>query len=205
MNLFGQHLDRHDDRGREFQRQVQRAEHSGVVWMDVRGVPEERLLKFDLWVRRELEERLDWTWAGEHKARRIEQCRVCLERIVLDLWKRGWMLDGKALAGHLQKALDAVAAQQRKGSIQDFWAYFKASVDRYVGSNAEELREEAMRAGSHMSQALAFIGARNGPTLPELAAQRAGEVAQVSQSTGIRRKLALARKKKTAGSQPELF
>ncbi len=195
MNVFNQVLDERYEQKRELRNRAVRMADSGMSWIVATLPPEQRLLKFDVWVRRQLEESIDWAWAGKDKERRIEQCRVCLERIVLDLWKRGWMLDGKALAGHLQRALDAVAAQQRTGRIQDFWAYFKAAVDRYVGSNAEELKEEAMRAGSHMSQVLASMGALKALTLPELAAQRAGEVLEAKKGKGIREKLAQARKK----------
>ncbi len=31
------------------------------------------------------------------------------------------------------------------GNVTNFWAYYQASVDRYVGLNAEELRDEAIR------------------------------------------------------------
>lgn len=162
--------------------------------------PAERLIKFDSWVRGELARRIDWTWAGAQRDRRIEQCRLCLEKLVLDLWRRGWMLDGKKLARHIEALLDAVARQQKAGKVQDFWAYFQASVNRYVGANAEELREEAMRAGTHVSQLLNVLGVRAAPTdpaLPELIAQRAGEVAQAKEQT-LREKIAKARKRTAA-------
>lgn len=140
-----------------------------------------RLEKFDRWLRNELATRIDWTWAGVHRDRRIEQCRLHMERLVLELWRRGWMLDGKRLSAHLIKCLDAVAAYQKKGGIDDFWAYFKSSVNRYVGANAEELNTEAMRAGAHVNQLLAAFGVKaapTGPTIPELLAQRTDEVAK---------------------------
>jgi hypothetical protein len=165
--------------------------------------PAARLIKFDAWVRAELGKRLDWSWAGAQRERRIEQCRLCLEKLVLDLWRRGWMLDGKKLARHIEAVLDAVARQQKAGKVQDFWAYFQASVNRYVGANAEELREEAMRAGTHVSQLLSFYGVKPGtaapvaPSLPELIAQRASEVAQAKEET-LREKIAKARKRPAA-------
>ena len=64
--------------------------------------PAARLIKFDSWVRAELGKRLDWSWAGAQRERRIEQCRLCMEKLVLDLWRRGWMLDGKKLARHIE-------------------------------------------------------------------------------------------------------
>lgn len=169
--------------------------------------PAERLIKFDGWVRGELARRIDWTWAGAQRERRIEQCRLCLEKLVLDLWRRGWMLDGKKLARHIEAVLDAVARQQKAGKVQDFWAYFQASVNRYVGANAEELREEAMRAGTHVSQLLNVLGVRaaaTGPALPELIAQRAAEVAEARYLT-IREKIKARRKMDSESGQARLF
>ena len=162
--------------------------------------PAARLIKFDSWVRAELAKRLDWSWAGAQRERRIEQCRLCLEKLVLDLWRRGWMLDGKKLARHIEALLEAVARQQTAGKVADFWSYFQASVNRYVGANAEELREEAMRAGTHVSQLLNVLGVRTTPAavpLPELIAQRAAEVATAKEQT-LREKLAQARSRKKA-------
>lgn len=159
--------------------------------------PAERLINFDRWVRGELAARLDWTWAGEQRERRIEQCRLCLERLVIDLWRRGWLLDGKKLARHIEAVLDSVARQQKAGRVQDFWVYFKCSVNRYVGANAEELREEAMRAGTHVSQILSVLGVRaeaTGPALPELIAQRAAEVATAKEELSLRTQLAQKRR-----------
>ena len=69
----------------------------------------QRLLKFDACVKGELEKRLDWTWMGTHRVKRGEQCRVPIARLVLELWRRGWMLDGRKLAGVITAALDDVA------------------------------------------------------------------------------------------------
>jgi len=122
------------------------------AWMNQDQPPEVRLLKFDSWVRIELETRLDWAWAGAIHARRIEQCRIELEGLVLALWRRGWMLDGQRLAGRVRDALDDVAKAQRAGRVREFWPFFKSVVDRFVGINAEEIRDEAMSAGVAVSQ-----------------------------------------------------
>lgn len=168
----------------------------------------ERLLKYDAWVRAQLAKRIDWTWAGAQRERRIEQCRICLEKMVLELWRRGWMLDGKKLGARIVLVLDAVAAQQKKQTLQDFWAYFQTSVKRYVGANAEELQDEALRAGSHIGQVLHMFGVKAtpaGPTLPELIAARAGEVATAKAAT-LREKLSAARvREKADDAQARLF
>lgn len=181
MDVLSQHLDnrdaahRADQAARAASGRDAEAEAAFRVWLDNGRRPEERLLKFDTWLRRELGRRLDWTWAGQAREKRIEQCRIHLERLVLQLWQRGWMLDGKRLAGHLQDLLEHVATYQQQGGIVDFWAYFKSSAERYVGQNAEEIREESLRAGSHISQVLNALTAHKpaeGPKMGDLLQQR---------------------------------
>lgn len=208
MDVLNQFLDGRHEQRRELHNRAIRTADSGSAWIDGKLRPEARLLKFDVWVRRQLEERLDWSWAGSQKSRRIEQCRIYLERIVLGLWRRGWMLDGAALAEHLVKAIEAVGAQQRAGKVQSFWPYFQAAVDRYVGSNAEELKEQALRAGSHVAQAMAVIASLRAPTLPELAAQRAGEVSGAKEES-LRARQSKERRlqahNRAVADQPRLF
>jgi hypothetical protein len=152
-------------------------------WMLTVLAPEERLLKFDAWVRRQLAERLQWPTDARRRSKLIEQCRVKLERLVMDLWRRGWMLDGKRLAKHLLSALDDIAAAQAAGRVKDFWPFFCRVVDRYVGLNAEEIQREARAcAGAKpICAALSWLVDRRsapasaGPTLPELVAQRREE------------------------------
>lgn len=178
-------------------------------WQRMDQPPEVRLQAFDRWVRRELAERLDWAWAGSQREKRLEQCRLYLERIVLDLWRRGWLLDGRALAQRLRGVLEVVGAQQRAGKVRAFWPYFRATVDRYVGVNSEEIQEEARRVGAHVGQLLSDLlkksSARaSGDTLPELLARRAGEVAEAKAETLRARASRLRRQEKAAKAQPEL-
>lgn len=171
-----------------------------VVWLNQGVSPEARLLAFDRWVRVQLLNRLDWGWAGDFREKRIEQCQVYLERIVLDLWRRGWLLDGSRLAAHLVKALDTMGNYQRGGHVREFWPYFKACVDRYVGGNAEELRSEAMAAGTHIGQLFTAMGIDRKPakvSMPELVAQRAAEIAQAKEES-LRVKLARQRARNAA-------
>lgn len=205
MNVFNQFLDDRDNpAGRQTDDEL-------LVWLNHGNAPEVRLLKFDAWVGRQLATRLDWAWAGAGKAKRIEQCRVYLERLVLEMWRRGWMLDGKRLAAHIEKVLDAVGAYQRAGKVVEFWPYFRACVDRYVGANAEELRAEAIRVGSHVGDLLSALGVRgtgSGPSLPELVAQRADEVTKAKDAT-LRDKMARQRARDAAckadAQQPKLL
>lgn len=178
-------------------------------WQRMDQPPEVRLQAFDRWIRRELAERLDWAWAGAQREKRLEQCRLYLERVVLDLWRRGWLLDGKALAQRLRGLLEVVGAQQRAGKVRAFWPYFRASVDRYVGVNSEEIQDEARRVGAHMGQMLADVlkksSARaSGDSLPELLARRAAEVAGAKAETLREAQARLRRQQKAAKAQPEL-
>lgn len=205
MNGLGQFLDEREDADGRKRNELD-AKKGWSAWMMLAGTltPEERLLDFDRWVRRELGARLNWTWAGAAREKRIEQCRMRLEQMVLGLWRRGWMLDGRRLASHVTGLLDAVAAQQGKGELKDFWAYFEACTRRYVGANAEELQAEAMSAGAHVGQALS-VALRAGckvpeTPLPELIAQRAKETAAAKGET-LRGKLARARAREKADRQ----
>ncbi|MDP2228564.1 MAG: hypothetical protein Q8J78_13930 [Moraxellaceae bacterium] len=174
-----------------------------LAWFNGKEDPAARLLAFDSWARRQLATRLDWTWAGTAKDKRVEQCRLQLNGVVRHLFKRGWLLDGKRLAARITDLINAVAAQQEKGVIRDFWPYFKASVDRYVGLNAEELRQEAMEAGVHAGQMFAQMtkGLPAGPSVPELEAQRTEETLR-AKLAGKRRQN--ARKQANAGQLPLL-
>ncbi len=204
MNVLAQVLDGREDDRHAVQLDAAKA---AEVWQLRGNTPESRLLAFDRWLRLQLETRLDWTWAGAQRARRIEQCRIVLEQLVLDLWRRGWMLDGKVLARRITDLLDAVASYQRKGGVADFWAYFRSSVSRYVGANAEEIQAESRRLGTHVGNVIAALGLQpqEGPALPELAAQRASEVADAKQLT-LREKLARERARKAANAaQGELL
>jgi hypothetical protein len=191
VNVFSQYLDAHE---------------AALPWAHAEQPPESRLLKFDAWARSQLAARIDWAWAGPHKERRIEQARVYLERMVLDLWRRGWMLDGRRLAARITTMLDVVGSYQRAGKVRDFWPYFRATVDRYVGLNSEELQAEALRAGAAVGQALNAIlkhaGAVRGPSLPELVAQRAQEVAE-AKAESLRERQARVRARRKADAQQQ--
>ena len=203
MSIFEQFLD-----GREELPSGQDRDRAAEAWQLTGRRPEERLLAFDRWVAVELEARLDWGWAGAAKEKRVAQCRVCLERMVLDLWRRGWLLDGKRLAARIIALLDAVGTYQKRGGIQDFWTYFNAAVQRYVGANAEEIQAEAARAGGRFRTVMAALQSNAqpaGPALPELLAQRAAEIADAKEDT-LRERMARERAKKAAcEGQGELF
>lgn len=179
MDVFGQFLNARDDAQSQFARSVDWANLNAPL------APPARLLAFDGWVRKELAVRLQWPGTPAARARQIEQCRILVERLVLDLWRRGWMLDGKRLATHITAALDAVAKAQVKGTVRDLYAYLRRSLEAYVGINAEEIQIEARRhASGHIGTLAADIltaygiGTVGGPTIPELVAQRRAEIDQ---------------------------
>jgi hypothetical protein len=170
-------------------------------WMLSIIAPEERLLKFDAWVRRQLTQRLKWPGTERQQRKMIEQCRVKLERLVVDLWRRGWMLDGQKLSRHILSCLDDIAAAQAAGRVKDFWPFFCRVVDRYVGINSEEIQAEARTMagarpiGSIISQLgsvhpSTLISVPGAPTLPELVVQRREET--------LREKLSRRRKAEAA-------
>lgn len=152
----------------------------------------ERLEKFDRWLRHQLKQRIDWTWAGDEIAqgRRREQARFHVEHLVRELWRRGWLLDGASLGKHLIAPLNIIGEYQKKGTIKEFWPYFCATIDRYVGVNSEEIQIEAKRIGATMAVLLSDL-AQITPSLTELLALRANEAA--NERTGLREKQRLWR------------
>jgi hypothetical protein len=192
MSMQGFLVDRDDELAKA--RSLWVRDSAARAWMQSGATIEQRLLRFDGWVRLELAARIDWTWAGEQQPRRIEQCRIELENLVLALFRRGWHLDGTRLAQHINDALDDVAAAQKAGRVRDFWPFFKSVVDRYVGINAEEIRTEAMSAGAHVGQVFERLqrAAPKAPAMPELLAQRAQETL----ATRLQRQRALEARQK---------
>lgn len=179
MSLTG-FMEERDERRDRAEKMAER-DRACREWMNQAAPAEVRLLRFDTWARRELELRLDWTWAGEQKTKRINQCRIEIEGLVCRLWERGWMLDGKRLAAHLQAALEDVSAAQKAGRVKSFWPFFQSVMQRYVGVNAEEIQNEAMSAGAHVAAVFEQL-AKKAPTLPELMAQRRAETIREAQT-----------------------
>lgn len=118
------------------------------------------------------------------------------------------MLDGRRLAARITDMLDTVGRYQRSGQVREFWPYFRAAVDRYVGLNSEELQAESTRAGASVGQALAALlkagGAQrpSAPSLPELVAQRAVEI-ETAKSETLRARQALLRAARKADARQQ--
>ena len=178
-------------------------------WMLSISAPEERLLKFDAWTKAQLATRIKWPSDQRRRIKLISQCAARLEKIALELWRRGWMLDGKALSRHVIAAIDDVASAQAAGRIKEFYPFFCRVADAYVGLNAEEIQAEARRmagtrhAGDVIKQALRAT--LNGASIPALVAQRRSEI-NAAKSVTMRDRLSKARlKEASSGTQGNLF
>ncbi len=92
--------------------------------------------------------------------------------------------------------MDAVAKYQKEGKIKEFWPYFCATIDRYVGVNSEEIQVESKRIGATVQTLVSELSKLIPipPSLPELVARRAEEVAN-AQEGSLREKQAALRAK----------
>ncbi len=201
MSMQG-YLEERDDRATGDRKQAVR-DQDARAWMDQNQKPEARLVKFDAWLLKQLDQRLDWAWASPAKEKRLQQCRVQIDGMIIGLWRRGWMLDGERLAARIVEMLDCIGKAQRAGQVRDFWPYFKAAVSRYVGLNAEEIQAEAMSTGAAVGAVFRQLtkGLPAGPALPELVAQRADETLRAK----VNRQKATERRKQAEKSQLPLL
>lgn len=212
MNVFGQYLDQRDDRRADTAAAEERWLREGA------GVdPGERLLAWDRWLLATLEQSLAWPEEPVRRGKLLRQCASEITVVAKQLRGRGWLLDGKALAKHVRALLAPIAAAQEAGKIGDFWPYFRAAVGRYVGANAEEIQAHARRTASDEGAqsfgavlaglGIGSAGADRGPSMTELLATRAAEVAAAKAET-LREKTARARARNAActdtARQPEL-
>src|SRR5581483_10723140 len=118
MNIFQQVLDDRDDRRRD-------QSAAEELWLRERaGIdPAARLLSWDRWLYRKLADALQWPENADSKARLIRQCATEITVLAKELRGRGWLLDGKALAVHVDALLEPIAKAQKAGMVGDFWPY----------------------------------------------------------------------------------
>jgi hypothetical protein len=150
--------------------------------METRRAPAERLVRFERWLRNLLATRLQWPAEPAASARQIGQCQTFINGFLCDLHRRGWLFDGPLLAKIITEKVDAIAARQRAGQVEDLWAYFRTCWRDYADAAGDKLRDQAMSAGFHVSKIVAGLR-----TIPEMTAQREAEI--------TREKLANARRK----------
>jgi hypothetical protein len=176
-------------------------------WMLAVAAPEERLLKFDTWTKSQLATRLQWPTDERRRIKLLGQCATRLEKIALELWRRGWMLEGKALARHILAALDDVAAAQAAGRIKEFYPFFCRVVDSYVGIHAEEIQAEARRlAGTRAAGDLIqqVLGNSLTASIPALVATRRSEINE-AKAEKLRVRLSKARLKDSSNDGQTTF
>lgn len=180
MNILGSYLEGREERQRDEVEADQR-------WMRERGgiEPAERLAKWDAWLIATLSKTLVWPTDATKRARLLGQCAAEITVMVRQLRGRGWLLDGDSLAEHVRACIEPIGAYQRAGKVGDFWPYFRSTVRRYVGAQAEDLQALARRTGADEStQAMgALLGGlglgtskARGASLTELITARAGEI-----------------------------
>jgi len=118
----------------------------------------ERIRAWRSWAARKLETTFNH-WPSDIAARQhaIGLCVAELEVIARHLYERAWLFDGAKLAAIATAALAPIAAAQRAGKIEAFFPYFRASVRRHVGLNAEELQHAARTSGSDGASAIGDI------------------------------------------------
>lgn len=176
MNLLARGMDERDER-----RSEQQAADDN--WLRERaGIdPDERRELWRRWLRKTLEQSLQWPAKADARDRLIGQCMAELTMLARQLRGRGWLLEGPALAVHVKAILEPIAKAQRAGKIKDFWPYFGEAVSRYVGAHAEEIQAHARRTGADeaaqsMAGALAALGIGKGtasrPSMTEIIVDR---------------------------------
>jgi hypothetical protein len=180
MNVLGQILDDRDSRRSD-------EDAADELWLIERGGidPAARRESWRRWLRKTLEETLQWPRNEASRERLIGQCIAELTVLARQLRGRGWLLEGKALSVHVKALVAPIAKAQRAGKIKDFWPYFGEAVSRYVGANAEEIQAHARQSGAEegaqtMAGALAVFGIGNAkasrPSLTEVIADRDAQV-----------------------------
>lgn len=183
MNVLDQFLSDRESGGRE-----QRA--ADERWMiEGAGIePAERLLLWDRWLVGLLTKSLQWPGDEAARVRLIRQCAAEITTLAKQLRGRGWLLDGRELAKHVQGLLEPIAKAQQAGKVGDFWPYFRAAVGRYVGNHSDEIAAHARRTGSN--EGAQAIGALLGglavvrqASMTELLTERAGEIATAKKET----------------------
>lgn len=123
-----------------------------------------RLVAFQRWLALELQARLVWPADRAKAMRQIGQVGTFIEHAVADLGRHGFLFRASELQAYLVGQLDHIAAYQRKGGVQDLYAYLKSCWSGWVGRNAEKLAEAAREQRVHRSN----IPARSAPSIPEI-------------------------------------
>lgn len=100
---------------------------------------------------------LTWPEAPDRRHKLVNQCIAELETMAQQLYSRGWLVKHAVLMALAKQAIEPVAVAQRAGKIGDFWPYFRASVRRFVPVNADQIQQDARRAGADSTHTAAEL------------------------------------------------
>jgi hypothetical protein len=157
-----------------------------------------RLIKFEQWVASELSKTLIWPDDSRRRDKLLGQAKAFIMEAVADMGRRGFLFQPKALATMIRDTLRTIRERQDKGLIHDLYPYLRQTWTSYVGIRAEELRQDSMSAGVHVSALVARLQPRE-ISIPELADRERSERAT------LREAKAAAKKQSSHGSEPSLF
>jgi hypothetical protein len=138
------------------------------IWTDSKEAPVDRLYAFHKWLGYKIAQLFN---IQKDKEKLIFQLREVVLKSVRKLNEHGFLLDGNALAEHLQSKLNTIAKINNSGKVRDLYVYFKSAWASYVEMTAEELKVQSLHLKCHVSDYKADYK----PSIPELEAQRYAE------------------------------
>lgn len=154
------------------------------IWEDARFDQGERLVAFESWCAEQLATRLQWPSDPAQAQRQVLQCRALVVQAVADMGRHGYLFQPKPLAAMIVAKLDEIAERQRRGEIRDLYPYLKTAWSSYVTGQADQLRQQAMSLGTHISQL-----SRIADALPLIVAKdREESIREKKQAAAARRK-----------------
>jgi hypothetical protein len=183
MNVLQSIADTRDDRTRD------QAEAEDRWLRECGGIdPAERRASFHSWVKGQLLKHLTWPTDRARREKLLGQCAAEILVMCRQLRGRGWLLDGKALANEVTAAIAPIATYQRTGKIDDFFAYFRSSIRRYVGAHAEDLQALARRTGSDEgAQSMAAV--MSGLGLDRVVQERPASMVEIAATRAAKKKV----------------
>lgn len=197
MDTLIGYLDTRDAAAR--QERAQLAKEAGD-WQQLGESPEMRKVRFDSWLRGQLDKRLVWPSDQAKAAKLRGQIEAMVETMLTHFYGRGWLLDGKRLAAHVEAVLDEIGAAQRAGRVRELYPFARKVLTTYTGAHAEEIQREAqIEAG----RATVFDRAL-GLARAKLRQPGIVEVAALTKSERVRERIAKARAAKAAADAEKL-
>lgn len=149
------------------------------IWTNPEETPVDRLYAFHKWLGYKIAQLFN---IQKDKEKLIFQLREVVLKSVRKLNEHGFLLDGNALAEHLQSKLNTIAKINNSGKVRDLYVYFKSAWSSYVEMTAEELKVQSLKLKCHITN----YEANFKPSIPELEAQRYAE--QIREQLAKKRK-----------------